>query len=79
MSDTSKQTSTVKVNGELAFEAFPGIFVFADGLITTQRALDKIIDSVAPASEPMEISVEALANAEMTYGLTKKLQEEKNK
>lgn len=79
MSDMSKQTSTVKVNGELAFEAFPGIYVFADGIITTQQALDKMIDSVAPASEPMEVPVEALTNAEMTYGMTKNLQEEKNK
>ena len=79
MSEMSKQTSTVKVNGELAFEAFPGIFVYADGVITTQQALDKIIDSVAPSSEPMDIPVEALTIAEMTYNSMKKLQEEKNK
>lgn len=79
MSELSAQTSTIKVGDKLAFEAFPKVFVFADGIIATQEGLDKAAEKQEPASEPMEIPVEALADAEELYKTAKMYQEEKNK
>jgi hypothetical protein len=79
MSEMSAQTSTVKVGDELAFEAFPGVFVFSTGIIATQTGLDKGEAKQESASEPMEIPVDALADAEELYKSIQMYQEEKNK